>query len=82
MLDLRSIYYLTGNDHRPPGLSSMSSVHFATGFMGNFAAPLGNDSTGNDSTWNSGPGDDVANDRGNQYEGIVGTFPRRTRYKR
>jgi len=59
MLDLRSVYCPTED-----GPTQFSTLNFATSrFMGNLAAPVGGDST-----WNSGPSDDVESDRANQYQ--------------
>jgi len=60
ILDLRSIYYPAENE----GPHETTTMNFAPGrFMGNLAAPVGEDST-----WNSGSSDDVEADRGNQYQ--------------
>ncbi|TCD64403.1 hypothetical protein EIP91_004119 [Steccherinum ochraceum] len=60
ILDLRNIH-----EQGPRNLRTMSSVRFAVqSFGGNMGAPLGIE----DSTWVSGAADDVANDRGLQYE--------------
>jgi len=64
ILDLRSVYYPTDDDSNITGLANISSVKFvASRYIGNLAAPIGEDTT-----WNSGPSDDVAADRGNQHE--------------
>ncbi|TCD64399.1 hypothetical protein EIP91_004115 [Steccherinum ochraceum] len=63
ILDLRSVY----EEHASSKVRTMSSIHFNAG---NIGAPLGVE----DSTWVSGPADDVAHERDLQYEEAVIPF--------
>ncbi|TCD64593.1 hypothetical protein EIP91_003889 [Steccherinum ochraceum] len=66
MLDLRSVNELGANSSR-----HLSSINFnARSLGGNIGAPLGIE----DSTWATGPADDVANERNKQYEEVAVPF--------
>ncbi|TCD64405.1 hypothetical protein EIP91_004121 [Steccherinum ochraceum] len=66
MLDLRGI-----NEHGSSRPRTVSSVNFNIASLGgNVGAPLGVE----DSTWASGPTDDVVNERGHQYEETAVAF--------
>ncbi|TCD61018.1 hypothetical protein EIP91_009157 [Steccherinum ochraceum] len=65
ILDLRSVHESGSNAPQ-----NVSSVVFAASLGGNMGAPLGIE----DSTWVTGPADDVANEHGQQYEEAVVPF--------
>lgn len=64
ILDLRLAF------HKPDTTNRVSTVRFASSFIGNMGAPLGTE----DSTWVSGAADDVVNEHVNHQEEVDEPF--------